>query len=248
MNLKILESVGFTKGEIKVYLSLLELGETTTGSIIKSSQITGSKVYEILERLIQKGLVSYIIREKTKYFQTAPPKRLMDYINKKQTELADQKNQIESIIPKLESIQKSTQKTQSSQIFEGYAGVRTVFNLILDSLKPGETYQVFTLGDELKNDRVVMFLQNHHQRRIQKKIKVQLIANTKEKKLLQKHLKYKGMNIKYCKDPVPVGVFIFKDHVATFTFKQKPTAFLIKSSQIAKSYKDFFTNLWKTIK
>ncbi|MFC1697880.1 TrmB family transcriptional regulator, partial [Nanoarchaeota archaeon] len=146
MDTKILESVGFTPGEVKVYLALLELGETTTGAIIKKSRITGSKVYEILDRLIKKGLVSYIIKEKTKYFQSASPKRLLDYVNKKENEVRNQKQEIENIIPKLEIIHNEKQKSQSSQIFEGYEGIKTVFNLILES---NEDYYVFSLGDEL---------------------------------------------------------------------------------------------------
>lgn len=248
MNTEILESVGFTKGEIKVYLSLLELGETTTGAIIKKSKITGSKVYEILDKLIEKGLVSYIIKEKTKYFQSSSPKRLLDYINKKENEINEQKKEIENVIPSLESIQKSKQKLQSSHIFEGYEGIKTVFNLILESLKPNEEYYAFSLGEELKNKNVVLFLKNYHQKRINKKIKVKIIANTNERPLFKELSKLKDLEIKYHLNPVPLGVFIFKDYIATFTIKEKPTCFLIKSEQIANSYKNFFINLWKISK
>jgi len=248
MDIKILEKVGFTKGEIRVYLALLELGETTTGPIIKKSKITGSKVYEILERLTEKGLVSYIIKEKTKYFQVASPKRLLDYIHKREREIINYRKEIENIIPKLESIQKSKEKVQSSQVFEGYEGLKTVFNLILDSLKANEEYYAFSLGDELKEENVMLFLQNYHKKRINKKIKVKIIANLNEKKLFKELSKLKGLGIRYYNNPVPLGVFIFKDYVATFTFKKKPVIFLIKSEQVCNSYKDFFISLWEKAK
>jgi len=63
---KILEGIGLTKGEVKVYLTLLKTGETTTGKIIDNSGLSSGKIYEILEKLIKKGLVAYIIKEKTK--------------------------------------------------------------------------------------------------------------------------------------------------------------------------------------
>src|SRR3989338_7686286 len=147
MDIKILETAGFTNGEVRVYLSLLELGETTTGGIIKKSKITGSKVYEILDKLIEKGLISYIIKEKTKYFQASSPKRLLDYINKKQEDIIKQRTEIESIIPSLESIKQSKEPTQTSQIFEGYEGIKTVFNLILETLQKNEEYYAFSLGE-----------------------------------------------------------------------------------------------------
>ena len=61
MDTKILENIGFTKGEIRVYLAMLDLGNTTTGPIILKSKVARSKVYEILERLKEKGLISEVI-------------------------------------------------------------------------------------------------------------------------------------------------------------------------------------------
>jgi len=248
METKILEQAGFTKGEIRVYLALLELGETSTGSLIKKSKITGSKVYEILEKLIEKGLVSYIIRKKTKYFQASQPKRLLDYINKKEQELKKEKKEIENIIPDLEDLQKSKQKIQTSQIFEGYEGIKTVFNLILENLKGGEEYYGFSFGDELKNENFMIFLQNYHRKRIARKIKVKLIANLSERPLFKELFKLKNLQMRYYKNPVPLGIIIFKDYIATFTFKEKPTCFLIKSEEVADSYEDFFEALWKIAK
>ena len=68
MDIQLLRKVGLTDGESKVYLALLELGSSTTGPIVKEADIAKSIVYQILDRLIQKGLVSYIVKEKTKYF------------------------------------------------------------------------------------------------------------------------------------------------------------------------------------
>ena len=57
MDTKILKEAGLTEGEIKVYLGLLELGLSTTGPIIEKSRIARSIIYQILEKLMQKGLV-----------------------------------------------------------------------------------------------------------------------------------------------------------------------------------------------
>ena len=62
MNESLLEKIGLTKSEIKVYLALLELGCSATGKIVEKSKASSSKIYEILDRLMQKGLVSFIIK------------------------------------------------------------------------------------------------------------------------------------------------------------------------------------------
>ena len=51
---ELLEEIGLTKSEIKVYLALLELGSSTTGPIVDKSKASSSKIYEILDKLMQK--------------------------------------------------------------------------------------------------------------------------------------------------------------------------------------------------
>ena len=83
MDTKPLEEIGLTKSEIKVYLALLKLGQTTAGPIVDEAKVTRSKIYDILERLKNKGLVSHIIKESTKYFSATSPTNIIEYLNKK---------------------------------------------------------------------------------------------------------------------------------------------------------------------
>ena len=84
---KSLEQVGLTSGESRVYLALMEIGSSTVGPIAKKSKVAYSKIYDVLERLVEKGLVSYTVKEKTKYFQAVEPARLFDYLEKKEGEI-----------------------------------------------------------------------------------------------------------------------------------------------------------------
>lgn len=61
MKENILEEIGLTKGENKVYFALLKIGWTTTGRAIEEAKISAGKVYHILDKLMKKRLVSYII-------------------------------------------------------------------------------------------------------------------------------------------------------------------------------------------
>ena len=68
MDTKLLEEIGLTKTEIKLYLALLKLGQSTTTGIVREAQVHASKVYEFLDKLIQKGLVTYVIKANKRYF------------------------------------------------------------------------------------------------------------------------------------------------------------------------------------
>jgi HTH-type transcriptional regulator, sugar sensing transcriptional regulator len=76
MDIKTLQTIGLTKGEAKVYLTLMKTGSTTTGALITSSGVSRSKVYDVLERLKQKGLVTEVIKQNTRYFEGTNPKRI----------------------------------------------------------------------------------------------------------------------------------------------------------------------------
>ena len=66
MDTKILEEIGLTKTEIKIYITLLAQGQCTTTVIVREAGIHASKVYEYLDKLIAKGLVSYVIKSNKK--------------------------------------------------------------------------------------------------------------------------------------------------------------------------------------
>ncbi len=100
METGVLERIGLTKGEIKVYFALLELGPTTTGPLVDASEVSSSKIYLVLDRLLKKGLVSYSMQARKKYFEPADPRRIIDYLEERQKEITDQKKQIQAISKK----------------------------------------------------------------------------------------------------------------------------------------------------
>ena len=52
--------LGLTNTEAKIYVTLIDLGRAQAGIISRKSGIHRRSVYDALERLIEKGLVSYI--------------------------------------------------------------------------------------------------------------------------------------------------------------------------------------------
>jgi len=247
MDKQIFKEIGFTEGEIKVYFALLDLGESTSGPLIKKSGISGSKVYEILEKLIQKGLVSYITKEKTKHFQVSSPSRILDYINQKEKNLSEQKQDIEKLLPELEKKRNLLKHERESFVLEGLGGIKTFFKMILDEMKKGQEYYVFSLGDDLKDKNIQLFLQQHHNKRGEKGIKIKLLLRSENKKDLGMW-KFKGMETRYYENPLPVGTFIFSDYVANIEFYPVPIVFIMKSKEIAESYKSFFLSIWSKAK
>lgn len=245
MNTEILENIGLSKNEIKVYFALLEFDQSSATPIVKKANIPNSKVYPILEKLIKKGLVSYVIKNNVKYFQASDPKHLIDILTNKEKEIAIQKEEIEKIIPQIELKKRLSIDNQEATVYEGFEGVKIAFKTILNTLNKGEEYYVFMLGETLKEKEVIRHFNWFHKQRIIKKIKAKLISESKHKEIVKRWHGYKEMKFKYTSQKLPVGTFIFKNHVMTIIWGDKPSAFIIKSKINYNFYKEFFEDMWK---
>src|SRR3989338_3335915 len=117
MNTQILEEIGLTKTEIKIYVTLLKVGQTTTTQIVRKGGIHASKVYEFLDKLIQKGLVSYVIKSNKKYFSAANPERLKELLKEKESKIKEQEAELGELIPELKNVRKSDVDSIQSDIY-----------------------------------------------------------------------------------------------------------------------------------
>lgn len=248
MDTAMLEQIGLSKNEIKIYFALLELDQASATPIVKKSGVPNSKVYPILEKLIKKGLVSYVIKNNVRYFQASDPKNLIELLSSKEKRIIQQKKEIEELIPQIELKRRLAKDEQEAAVYEGLEGVKAAFNTILSTLARGEEYCVFTLGEELKLKETIRFFQNYHKIRRQKNIKVRLISNIKLKDFILEYHRYPGMSFRFTNQSLPTGVFIYKSNVMTVVWGDRPTAFVIHSKQNYQYYKEFFEEMWKIAK
>ena len=248
MNIEILRQVGLNKSEVKVYLTLLELGSSTTGPIMDRAKVSSSKIYGILARLMEKGLASSIIKSKTRYYQASNPESILDYVSEKEAELNRQKGQIKILIPELKLKQRFLENKRDSQMYVGWKGIMSGFNFILENLQNGEDYIAFAqTSREEESKEVRIFFSQYQKRREQKKLNVKLIANKSQKQVFssEPYNKFKNFHVKYVKNSPP-GIVIAKDHIFISTFEPSPVGVVVSSMEIAQSFKDYFYNEWKS--
>ena len=138
-NIDVLEQIGLTKSEIKVYLALLELGSNTAGNISTKSKTTSSKIYEVLDKLINKGLASSIIKNGIKHYNSTEPEILLEYIEKKEQQIKKQKQQIKELIPQLKQIAELGQMSSESKIYSGIKGLQMAFKEGISKMNAGDT-------------------------------------------------------------------------------------------------------------
>ena len=248
--MKILEEIGLTKTEIKIYLALLELGQTTTTQIVRKANIHASKVYEFLDRLIQKGLASYVIKSNKKYFSASQPEHLRDFLRRKEKTLKEQKEEVNKLIPSLNEIKKKGKNKINAEIYESLEGIKAVYEKILQTSKKEET--VYVLGaPRIANELVEGFLLDWHKRRIKKGIKCKYIYDPDVRDFGKIREKMKLTEVRYLPKGMvsPVWIDIFNEYSCIGHIKgNNAVLFLIRDKAIAENYMDYFNLIWKQSK
>ncbi|MBI2631726.1 hypothetical protein HYW75_01870 [Candidatus Pacearchaeota archaeon] len=234
MDFSVLEELGLSKGEIKVYLALLEQGVSKVGTIIEKTEIASSAVHNSLHTLLNKGLISYIKKGKIRYYQASPPKYLENFFKQKLERLKE-------ILPIIEEKQKIREK-QEAEVFEGIKGVTTMLNLLIEDTKKGEEYLFFATYIIGKNKEIQEFFEKYDFRRKEKGLYVRGLALPELKPLFLNRNKI--LHIKYPKFPIPKDVSIVKDTICLISWGERPIGFLIRSKQIAEMYRSLFNEVW----
>lgn len=235
-----LQKFGLTEKESKVYLATLELDSALVSEISKKAEIPRTLTYDILKKLMEKGLVSYVIKNNKKCFSATDPTNLL-------TMLKEKEQLIESAMPELLRLKRTKAKSRPViQVFEGKEGVKTVFN---DVLKLGKEF--LCLGSTGRSQIISYFLERFHKQRIKMKIPWRVIYN--DDKLGRRRgaitSKWPYSKVRYMKKTDPTTTYCYGDKVAIVIWlKEKLLAIMIKDDIIAKAYKEFFEVLWKTAK
>ena len=231
-----LEKIGLTGNESKIYLTLLRHGTAKAGKISKHSGINRTTTYDALKRLLEKGLISYVVKENRKYFQAADPQKIVEMIRRREEDA-------KKILPKLSQMFKAPVETHNVTLYYGRKGVKTVFQDIVREGKPN-----CVLDAEVKfGERMPYFVIWFTKQIEKKKIQIRHIARSTVDVKPTKTTKVRFLDFK-TKEKSPVATNIYGDKIAMIMWTDPPEAVVIKSQSAADAYRKYFELLWKLAK
>jgi len=233
-----LKELGFTEREIRVYLALLETGKSTAGPVAIKAKLSQTKVYEALGKLVEKGIVNYIVVSKTKHFQAADPKQILDIIDQKREKFME-------ILHELEDKNRFGKEQQTTSIHEGAKAVRLLFFNIVRNLSKNDFYYAFALKEAYTEESAPTFFSAIHHLLAERKISDKALVSYSIKKEIKKtYANNRNIQLRFIKESLPVGVVILPDRIIQLSWGNLPTAIEIVSPQIARHYKNFFEDTW----
>ena len=233
MDLFVLKQLGLTNNEAKIYLALLEVGPCSAGKISNKSGLHRRSVYDSLNILIDKGLVSYILKNNIKVFSPCSPNRFKDILFEKQ-------NLLDSILPDMLSFFESSKKCEETNFFKGREGLKSVFE---DQLEVG--CEILVIGaSPLAYDILQFYFKWFDKKRVKHKIKTRVIFNKPDKNIKIPFSEVRFLPQKYMS---PLAINIYGDKVAIILWsKNNPLAIVIKNKMISEGYKKYFEVMWRS--
>ncbi len=244
MNVEALRKIGLTENEIKVYLDLLKSGTSTAYEIGKRTGIYRVHVYDKLEQLMDKGLVTYIYRGSKKYFQATPPLKINQYLEDKKKELELEEEAINSILPELEAMANMPKEDTFVEVFKGPEGLKY---FLKDIIKTGQEVLITGVDDQKYQETLPIFMKQYFRDLRKNRIKERVITMRRKSifmfdKELAPTTNYKFLEARQFN---PANTYVYGDKVVIVTWGSPVTAVMIKNNGIAETYRNHFEHLWK---
>lgn len=227
-----LEAAGLTKNEAKLYKILLKWSSGNVTELSRASRIHRRSVYDVLQRLSDKGLVSYIIKDGVKRNIANNPERLKEIIDEKEKSINEE-------LPNLIGMFKQNTEKKSTQFFMGKKGIQ----YILDEQLAVKKEVLILGGSNVAHDMLKYYFPKYDLIRKEKKIPMKIIYSGDKKKKhkhplsKEKHMP-KGMG-------GDMALNIYGKNVALIMWNEEnPFAILINQKEVADNFRDYFKFIW----
>ena len=226
----ILSKLGLEEQEVKTYLALIDLGESTATKLSERTGLGRVHTYQIINKLIDKGLASYVIKNNVKYFLPADPETLLKDLQQKEQDL-------QKILPQLKERQKNKFQETKTEIYRGREGINTILKLILKDAKPYFIQGGAEEGCSLFNLENTIFVKRAEKINLKGKI----LARKKDKFFAGKNEEYKYLPENMISSTT---MMLWSNKTAVFVWSEPYYAILIENEEITKNNLSTFKYLW----
>jgi len=231
-----LKEYGLSEKEIKVYLALLPLGTINLQQIAKRLDFPRTTVYNTLNQLIEKGLVSRIEKKGINHFTAVEPEKLT-------MKLEERKKLIESIMPNLNQLKTQIKDMSSVEIYEGFKGVYTVLTDVFK--KKQQTYYFGGYAGALE---ILKHIPDHaRMMRLDKKIPAKIIIAPMDTEIFHKkeYKKLTEMRFLDSMKEFPCMILIYGNNVAIHTVEEELIGIIIRNKEVTAAMRMVFNMYWK---
>ncbi len=238
--------LNFTEKEIVVYIAILQNNESSIPSLAKETGLNRGTVYDVVEKLKEKGFVTETKKgKKRRLVSESPTNKLYSLLEKKHEDLEKAKIVVNNILPTLKAIDMNADYKPQIKVYTGEKGFRQVWDEIFSegkdflSIARIETYIKFMGKD---------FLAEIQKRKIKSGLASRAIneSSPEAEEMKSNDEKYARETRLVPKEyQFPSSEIIFGDKIAMFSTREENIIIVIESKDFAETHRAYFEMLWR---
>ena len=142
----LLQQLGFTDKEVRIYLHLLTGGPSSVRKLAKETDLNRGSAYDALKSLQQRGLVGFFQKHKKQFFLAEEPERLLEAVENKERSISSLRRGVSEVLPELKSLYVHGGNKPVVKYYEGQKGIQIVLKDVLRTMSDGsdKTYRVYS--------------------------------------------------------------------------------------------------------
>lgn len=236
-----LEEIGLPKRETAVYVAALQLGPTGALQIARRTGMTRPTVYAALESLRKRGLIEIRLDGLKSKYAAADPDQF-DAI------ISGHKKTFETILPELKALYALEGDRSQTKYYEGFSGIKTVYESVLRGLRSGDPYYVIGDKDMWEKSGETAWLENFIERRARKGADARIILpSSKQNRDGLAHERALQQNVRLMSEPLGTDILVTKDRYIIHNFNPPITTVVIENKDIVESQLRLFRYIWDTL-
>lgn len=235
-----LQQLGLSDKQITLYLALLELGQAKASDLAKRTGFKRPSVYDMLNNLVQRGLITCSIQGKRQFFQAENPRTLLEIPKKMDLGLR-------KILPELQEMYNRNTQQPHLQYYEGVDGIRRICEDMLSS----DISEYWYISDATEITKILgsHYLEDFIKRRIDKGIQANALRVRRSETPMQvlKAGKKYLRRLRYLPQaPLEdiASMHIYGNKVGLISSSKECFAMLIESKEVSTLMKFMWTSLW----
>lgn len=229
---KALEELGLSPKEVSIYLALLSLGPSTVSKIAERTGIDRTLCYSLLNKLIDRGYVSFTTSSTAKEFSAVNPSKLLSDVEVLQERL-------QTLMPELQALSNKKKSSLSVETFKGSEGVRWLLSDFMTQKHDAYIFGDLVLVNEVAHIHLEKYFRYLEDNNL---FEYLLFPEGPDPGLHPTQSKYRTVPRKLLSTS---AVWVYGDTTGIIIWSEPILTIIIQNKEVAESYRTYFKFLWK---
>jgi sugar-specific transcriptional regulator TrmB len=247
---QLLLKLNLNEKETVLFLTLVKLGKAGVSAIARESSITRTHIYDIVQNLVEKGLVSEVEERGIKTYEAVGHAGLLAFVSREQKQLQNIEKKIAEAASEFNALQVGTQQKTKVRFFDGVEGIKSIYQEVERDVEAStEKKEVLTIFSPQNLESIIP---NFSYFAFANTVVRDIVCEDKLLDVYKKQIVKSAFEVQYKIWPKEQGIFptdsiVWKNKIAYTDLVGYPSGIIIENEAMTKSFIMWFNMLWKNL-